>query len=165
MQPTRATTARLTAADFFRLKSRLSTFSRSPPSVSVRAAFDAALPVARFILYRLCLGALLVCGRRLSLPSLLACLTPSARNRQRFSNPTAARTRPNALTLNATPGERFSPLPIRSRGCSPGVPLSHCGALPLFPSRRGLRSLRSRAPRRAPSRRAEWPNFLRWVSR
>lgn len=90
-------------------------------------------------------------------PPCLIAFPPQAINPPPTSTRSAARPRTNAVTLDATPGERFSPLPTRSRGCSPGVPLSHCGALLLFPSLRGSCSLRSRSPRHASTLRAEWP--------
>ena len=89
------------------------------------------------------------CGRRLSLPSLLAVMAPlpcrqSPSPLQPYRCPSSAECgnpRRNVC------GRRFSTLPFRSRRCRPHTFLaSHCGARLPSPAQRGSRFLRSRLP-------------------
>lgn len=113
--------------------------------------------VPAFNYTRLCFGALLGSERRHPPPSLLDSLTPPAINHPPLSSHTAARPRTNALTLDPRRARVISGFPSGRRLLARALPLSHCGALPLFPSLRGSCSLRSRSPRHASTPRAEWP--------
>ena len=93
-------------------------------------------------------------GGSLFPPGYRARLPCRARYLPRFSNAPAACPRPNALTLNPLRLAREKPgfLFGRRAACSPLSTLLIAAHLPRFPSRRGLRSLRSRLPRHATSR-------------
>lgn len=123
---------------------RLAERGRGAPNDAVRAAFDAARPVARKICFVYPWGAL-PCRGRLALPALLARLPPLRRAISiAFPSAPALVGQPCALTLCPSCARSIPPLPIRSRRCPRAAPtLWDCGAfLPTFrafPPFRGLR--------------------------
>ena len=113
------------------------------PVISCAAGIEPAHPTARLICISGSLGRSLLA----SVATLLAAFSPAAA----ITNPHHARridecanARPQCCALP------ISPLPFRSRRWARAtLHASHCGAPLPFPTHRGLRSLRSRAPRHA----------------
>ena len=113
------------------------------PVISCAAGIEPAHPTARLI----CISGSLGRSLLVRVATLLAAFSPAAaisnpRNAPRIDE--CANARPQCCALP------ISPLPFRSRRWARAtLHASHCGAPLPFPTHRGLRSLRSRAPRHA----------------
>lgn len=113
------------------------------PVISCAAGIEPAHPTARII----CISGSLGRSLLVRVATLLAAFSPAAaisnpRNAPRIDE--CANARPQCCALP------ISPLPFRSRRWARAtIHASHCGAPLPFPTHRGLRSLRSRAPRHA----------------